>query len=637
MSKKKQGKDKHSKSDGTLKGENSVKGLLSYFPFILIALAFLLYANTLNHGYALDDSNVITANDVVKKGTAGIGEIFSTNYRYGYAQTQDHLYRPLSLAVFAIVWEISPDNPGLFHLINVLFYCLCILILYFLLRKLFSGKYPLFPFLICLLFLAHPVHTEVVANIKSLDEILMLLFFSLSMLLLFKYTENNNPFTLGLSVLIFFFGMLSKESMLAALVIYPLALWFFSSLKPGKIAALSAIFLIPAAVYMLIRIQVLGDYIAASKFNELDNMLVNAGSLSVQFATAVSILFNYLKIIFIPYPLASDYSYSVFQLSTISDLNFIFSFLLHSALLIYAVTGIKRRSPVAFGILVYLLFLAPVSNIFFLIGSLFADRFLFMPSLGFCIAVVFAVTFITNKYSSGENKNRYEGVSPVLTIFTFILFIFYSGLTITRNNDWKNSYTLYAADLKNDDRSPRLNYQMGVEIMLRAAKADPTSPAKAELLQKALKYFERAIELYPKYADPLGMTGNIYQKFGQTEKAKERFDLAIKYNSSLAEIYNNRAAIYYSENKPDSAISLLKHAVRINPEYKDALNNLGTIYSEVKEFDKAIEALKKYLEYEPNDAQAYIQLAGVYLNKGDSTMYRTYIENACKIDSRFCN
>src|SRR5256885_1682485 len=152
-----------------------------WFPWIAAAISLLLYLNTITHGYVLDDDTVIQKNSIVTKGIKAIPEIMTTPYRKGAWERQESLYRPLSLIVFATEWQLAPKHPFLGHLVNILLYALTIFLLYKLLRRWLRQKHPLIVLAITLLFAVHPLHTEVVANIKSLDEILCLLFGILSM------------------------------------------------------------------------------------------------------------------------------------------------------------------------------------------------------------------------------------------------------------------------------------------------------------------------------------------------------------------------------------------------------------------------------------------------------------------------
>ncbi|HRS39160.1 MAG TPA: hypothetical protein P5292_08275, partial [Bacteroidia bacterium] len=97
---------------------------------IVAIVAFLVYANTFQHGWALDDWGVIPDNKLTKRGISAIPEIMSTTYRTGMDVSDHTLYRPLSKATFAIEWSISPDNPSLGHLDNVILYALTCFLLF---------------------------------------------------------------------------------------------------------------------------------------------------------------------------------------------------------------------------------------------------------------------------------------------------------------------------------------------------------------------------------------------------------------------------------------------------------------------------------------------------------------------------
>src|SRR5215207_1254650 len=154
---------------------NSLKTPLG---ILITVFAFILYAQSISHDYTLDDHKVIDENTVTKKGVAGIPTIFKTDYWYGSGQDElrGPVYRPVPLIIFATVWEFFPNSPRAYHFILVLFYALRCVVLFLLLCKIFNKQGPLLPFVCSLLYVAHPIHTEVVNNIKSLDEILCFFF-----------------------------------------------------------------------------------------------------------------------------------------------------------------------------------------------------------------------------------------------------------------------------------------------------------------------------------------------------------------------------------------------------------------------------------------------------------------------------
>ena len=159
--------------------------------WIIIIICAVFYINTLSNQFALDDVMVLTGNNSVKQGIGGLGDILIKDSFYGYIGNGSDLsggrWRPLSLIVYAIEYQFFGDNPGIYHFNNFLLYIFCCLILFKFLREFIFKSNHLAAFIATLIFAIHPIHTEVVANIKSLDEILSLLLLLLTLYYSFKY------------------------------------------------------------------------------------------------------------------------------------------------------------------------------------------------------------------------------------------------------------------------------------------------------------------------------------------------------------------------------------------------------------------------------------------------------------------
>jgi hypothetical protein len=100
------------------------KKWIALYSFFLVIVTFIIYWNTLSNGYVLDDFSVIKENNIVNQGTKGIPLIWKSSYRYGYLNVNDGLYRPFTLTIFAIEWQLFPDKPGFAHFINILVFSL---------------------------------------------------------------------------------------------------------------------------------------------------------------------------------------------------------------------------------------------------------------------------------------------------------------------------------------------------------------------------------------------------------------------------------------------------------------------------------------------------------------------------------
>ena len=141
------------------------------FIFIIIIFTFGLYANTLRNTYSLDDYIIQgQGGQLVEEGIKSIGDIFSTTYTPRSSAEgidKSYGYRPMVRLLFAIEYSIFGLNPRTGHMINIVLYIILVLMLYRILQRLLKDYSIWFPFVIILLFIAHPVHTEVVASLKN--------------------------------------------------------------------------------------------------------------------------------------------------------------------------------------------------------------------------------------------------------------------------------------------------------------------------------------------------------------------------------------------------------------------------------------------------------------------------------------
>lgn len=200
------------------------------FSALLAIFVFVLYGNTINHSYNLDDQLVTQNHRLTSKGVSAIPEIFTSPY-YEDEQGYSYEYRPVVLTSFAIENSLFGENPKVSHLINLLLYAATVTLVFILFTSIFPQLNLLLPLLIALIFAAHPMHTEAVANIKNRDEVLSLMGGLLSMYFAVKYVKLSKLKFLPFVIIFFLFGMLSKTSILPLTLLTPLVIIFF--LKPS--------------------------------------------------------------------------------------------------------------------------------------------------------------------------------------------------------------------------------------------------------------------------------------------------------------------------------------------------------------------------------------------------------------------
>ncbi|NSW44967.1 MAG: tetratricopeptide repeat protein [Bacteroidales bacterium] len=606
----------------------SKKKWYPYYVFIFL-VAFIAYANTINHGYVLDDFSVIKENFVVKQGTAGIATILKTGYRYGYWNSPDNLYRPLPLIMYAIEWEIWPDNPKAGHVINLLLYGLLCVLLFKLLQKIFANYSILLAFITTLFFVLHPIHTEVVANIKSRDEILAFLFSIASILLLFKYLSTKKRGAFISALFTFLLALLSKESAITFLAIIPLIFYFFTKEKKSTYFTLSLLYFIPVLIFFAMRYRAIGNQAHLDQTSMVDNLLVAAPDFITRTATAIKLLGLYIWKLLIPYPLACDYSYNQIAIVGFDDIYVLISLLFYLIIAVFAIWKFKQKHILSFAILFFFITMSVYSNLIILIGTSFGERLLFVPSLAFTISISY---FVLKIFNSLEKQVEFSKVFSDKVFFIILpILIIYLGLTWSRNKDWKSSLSLYEADILKSPQSAHMNYYYGLEIMKGKAMENGIV-VKPEYLDTAIYYFKKARKIVPTFADAYDQLGLAYFRKNELDKALAYYDTCLKLAPGKSITYSNMGVIYFNRQQYDKALEAYENAVRYDPKFSDAWMNLGSTYGTLGRFNEAIAAFKKCIEYNPQNAMAHYFIGITYQNLGDKTNADYYLNKSYELN-----
>ena len=158
----------------------------------------------------------------------------------------------------------------------------------------------------------------------------------------------------------------------------------------------------------------------------INNTLVGASGAGEKYATITFIMLMYLKLLFLPNPLTWDYGYNQIPLTHWDNILVIVSFIIYAGLVYFAIKGIKKKNIFSFCIIFYLITISISLNIFVLIAAVMAERFLFVPSIAFCIAVAYVLT----KYLGQENSKKF---TPGLVAACSVLLALYSYGSFSRN------------------------------------------------------------------------------------------------------------------------------------------------------------------------------------------------------------
>ncbi len=628
---------KHKKKEKELIVTKKHKFILG---LIVAMLGFVLYYNTLSHEYVLDDYSVIKENWVVKQGTDGLSTILKTSYRYGYWNKPGSVYRPLSLIMFAVEWQLFPDNPFVGHFINILLYAISGFLLFYTLSRILSKYNIILPFVISLLFIAHPIHTEVVANIKSRDEILSFFFIILSLNLVWSYLKNNKFIYLAASLFLYFLAFLSKEGVITILAIIPLLIYFFSDVSLKRNIIISLFFLIPVIAYLYLRHMVIGQ-IEGTEVSVVDNLLVAAkDDTNKYYATAFLLLGKYLMKLFYPNPLVADYSYNQIPLVSFTNLYAIISFCVYIAAGVYAIIKIKTKSIISFGILFFIITMSIYSNLFIKIGSSFAERFLYVSSLGFVTILAYVLIKLFKKDLSYKGfvslGSFFKSHATILMLVAFII-ILYSFKTVERNKDWQSNFSLYEADVANSPNSAHMRYYYGLSLMKDKALKAGNEQDRIKYLNMSINEFKEAARIYPQYADAYEQLGLSHYRKGLKKEALQFYKEAIRLNPNKPIAYNNMGIIYFEAGDYNKALEVYKKAVELNPRYADAYMNLGSVYGTLQQFEEAVKFFKLSIKYNPENAHTHYFLGITYQSMGDKTNAQAALNRAYQLNPSLRN
>ena len=561
----------------------------------LVGFAFVLYGNSIPHGYVLDDEMVTTGNTFVQRGVAGIPQMFTTSYLFGYTLETEGSYRPLPLVSLAAERQLWGNNPHVHHLFNVLWYAATGVLLWLCLRLMLPRLHDVVPLAITLLWLAHPVHTEVVANIKSRDELLSFFFSVVSLFLAVRHHDRGARRDRWLGVAAFFLALLSKDSALMFVAVIPLALYVFTDIRPKSLAQRVAPYAAATVLYLLVRAAVLGGVGLGEPMGVINNSVAAIPSAAARWATRLVIAGRYLGLLVFPHPLSWDYSYNEIPAVGFGNPWVIVSALVVAAFAAYGLVRITRRDPLAFGILYGFVTMALTANVFVRVGATMAERFLYAPSLGFVIAMVFAALRLAGlDVARGRPLPR----SPLAPLFAVVL-VAYTAKTIHRNRDWADNFSLFSAGVTAAPHSAKTHESLAFEYLQRASAA-PTPARRQQDFNRSIGEFRAALAILPEYGEAWYNLGMTYHAMGDTANEIAAYRKAIAVDPKQAGAYNNLGMYYLIRHEYDDAAGWFTNAIERRPRSTEALANLGICRFNVGRYAEAESLFTRSLAVDPN-------------------------------------
>lgn len=610
------------------------------FPlFFLVAGVILIYFNSLDAGFQLDDQQIID------RPSLHVTELNlkSLKKTFYWSPQQKRIYRPLPCLTLGINYYLGNVEPFGYHVVNVSIHILCAISVYVFLLTLLSipGVRPAFAtkhryeisVIATFLFAFHPIQTNVATYIIQRMTSMAALFYIISVTGYFIFRINTLPerensviqrYTgLIISILSGICALLSKENtaMLPVVILIADYLLFFRNGTHRQKEKLIRIYIISIIIlltlFTVFGLKPLLLYVGGhDRFVNLQRDFTPIERL----LTESRVVFLYLYLLLIPdvslLNLNHDIAISKGLIDPPQTILALFGILF---LVIAAFFLRKKHNLLAFAIVWYFGNLVIESTVIPL--ELIFEHRTYLPGI-----VIFFLMSLGIVYVSNNILRKRKTI-----LFVSILLFLYSHGTHIRNVLFKNPISMW---LDVVDKSPNLarghsnlgniyrirGYEeKAIEELEKAIELKPTMIEphlslgqlyleKPGMEDKALKYFKRGqrLDIYTPRSR-LGL-GHAYMKFKDYKKAEHFFYSALQMTRYYPAAINNLGVVKISLGQQQEAEKIFKYGIKLDPSFEEFSTNLATLHLEEKRFSEAIQTLETYLKNNQNSRKAKVML-----------------------------
>lgn len=590
--------------------------------FLLLLLAILPYLNTLANSFVYDDGKQVIENPYIRSWKY-LPEIFGSNVWsfLGAAGMTNH-YRPLMTLGYLICYQMFGLVPFGFHLLNLVLHAGIVWLVFRVSTQLFASR--TLAFVAAALFALHPIHTESVAWVAGVTD-LQLAFFYLLTFSLFLHAGSTGAHKgwrtqIGMAGS-FLLALLSKEPA----VTLPALATMYEHLyrddrsattfrqKLGRYGILWGL----ALAYIVFRVWLLGALAPVMRRVPV--------SWPEAILSGFALMAQYIWKLFWPVELCAHY---VFRKSdSLSDprvLAGMGTLALAGAFLAFSW---RRHRQVTLALVWFLVTLAPVLNPRWMAANVFAERYLYLPSLGFCWLVAWLW------WRGWERSVARPILQRALAACLVVVSLLYVVRVVLRNRDWRDDVTLYTQTLHVSPDAYLLRTNLGTVYWNRGDRAAAVREWQTALAYNAddvtllnnmgLAYarearfadaeraFRRAIQVRPDYAEPHFNLGRMYEQMGRPEDAQQEYTAALRVAPLHTGARNRLANLLLAAGQLDYAERQFQQSIAGTPT-ADAYAGLGEVYRIRQDFPAAEAAFQKALGLDEFELKAYVGLGDVY-------------------------
>jgi hypothetical protein len=515
-----------------------------------VALALLAIAAmggvALHRLYMQDEIPIILVHPLVQQ-TSGFWRSFQVPY-WPAPFSQD-LYRPLSLVFFTAQWGFAGGRVWPFHLLDLIFYILCVVAMWRFGRRIMS---PRAAWIAAALFAVHPVHVEAVALAINQSETLVALALISGVALYLDWRRSPAPDrrTPWLLLAVYVFGCLIKENALVLPALLGMAeLTLLRDPEPivSRLVRLRPWILAMALLgvaFLWIRGRVIGNFVGSFTAEGLVGLSWGGRAL-----TMLGVVPYWLRLLLWPAHLQEDYSPGEIVGTDHFGLDQAAGAMILLGSLALIVLCWRRRPAVSFGFLWFFVSILPVSNVIVPTGIVLAERTLFLPSVGIMLALGEGFDALRERLASAPPWAR-----PAAAWFLAALVAAGTVRSAFRMATWRDARHLWGQTVLDSPRSYR-SLRTFAYMMQKLGKPD-----RFEV------YMKEAIEEYPKSYHVRGELGDFYRSQARCGPAIEQYRAALKMAPAAEEFRSSMVACLLYQGEYRDALASIVVGRAFNPE-----------------------------------------------------------------------
>ncbi len=554
---------------------------------VLFVVGLMVYATSFGNEFIWDDAMLIVPNEYIRSWSY-IPQIFSTDIHH-FGLDNSNFYRPLQAISYMIdhtFWELNPMG---YHISSVLIHIANASLVYMNLFIILGHLDPRrrkyireISLATALIWLVHPIHTQVVTYAAGRADELVVFFMLAS---IFTFMTCRNAWIAP----VFFVGALLSKEYGVILPVFILLLNSFGLTVKRQSRWTNLIpFGIILAVYILLRVTVLNfptDFSA--------DLIPGFFSRMMTSARAIVIL---LSLLIAPFDLSMDrnieWSRSIFDIKVILSILFVIGMAIGGFL------ARRKLKVVSLGIGWFFVGYLLVLNIVPMNANV-SEHWMYMPSIGVLMALIWGGVRLIPEI---DRRIFYTVLGCIIVYFSVFL--------IQRNADFKNEITFYNQILERKYANPRVHYNLGCAYFYEAQNLE--GEAYKALEEKSYKHLSEAIRLKPDYAAAYGNLGQLEYRRGNIDRAIQLYQKANSIKDNLIENRANLGIAYVKTKQYNLAVGELSRALELNPNHLGALNNLGIVYGSMGDYKNAERFFRRALSVSPKDPSANKNMQHLY-------------------------